>query len=169
MCEHKSISQFTVGTKWECIFTSYMFLFLRAPHTVRSNLEKQEGQLSQEEQEKRWDLAQTYSTAIKSCIHSCPEMRLLFFCRTEAASSVLKNSAGRQRSYVLSAAKIYEYVNLFFNCLTQNVILFLFKYNYSHLLSHEQFVWCYIGQKTKRLTYWSTALHPLWLKGRPSL
>ncbi|XP_030001729.1 zinc finger protein 185 isoform X2 [Sphaeramia orbicularis] len=51
-----------------------------APHTVRSASETQEGTLSPEEQEKR----------------------------TEAASNVLRKSAGRQRSYVLSAAKFYE-------------------------------------------------------------
>ncbi|XP_047441156.1 zinc finger protein 185 isoform X2 [Mugil cephalus] len=51
-----------------------------APHTVRPSLEKQEGQLSFEEQERR----------------------------TEAASNVLKRSAVRHRSYVLSAAKKYE-------------------------------------------------------------
>ncbi|KAM7417875.1 hypothetical protein PAMA_017500 [Pampus argenteus] len=51
-----------------------------APHTVRFSPENQEGKLSHEEQEKR----------------------------TEKASSVLKNSAVRQRSYVLSAAKKYE-------------------------------------------------------------
>ncbi|XP_035765546.1 zinc finger protein 185-like isoform X2 [Neolamprologus brichardi] len=51
-----------------------------APHTVRSAAEKQEGQLSLEEQEKR----------------------------TEKASNVLRKSATRQRSYVLSAAKKYE-------------------------------------------------------------
>ncbi|XP_050928176.1 zinc finger protein 185 [Lates calcarifer] len=51
-----------------------------APHTVRPASENQEGQLSHEEQEKR----------------------------TEAASSVLKKSAVKQRSYVLSAAKKYE-------------------------------------------------------------
>lgn len=50
-----------------------------APHTVK-NTENQESQLSPEEQEKR----------------------------TEAASNVLKKSAARQRSYVLSAAKLYE-------------------------------------------------------------
>ncbi|XP_034037231.1 zinc finger protein 185 isoform X2 [Thalassophryne amazonica] len=50
-----------------------------APHTVRSSDNLEDG-LSSEEQEKR----------------------------TEAASSVLKSSAGRQRSYVLSAAKMYE-------------------------------------------------------------
>lgn len=50
-----------------------------APHIVR-NTENPEDQLSQEEQEKR----------------------------TQAASNVLRNSAARQRSYVLSAAKIYE-------------------------------------------------------------
>lgn len=31
------------------------------------------------------------------------------FCRTEAASSVLKRSAVKERSYVLSAARKYEY------------------------------------------------------------
>ncbi|CAL1613445.1 unnamed protein product [Knipowitschia caucasica] len=51
-----------------------------APHTVRSVTEVQEGQLSIEEQEKR----------------------------TKAASNVLNKSAPRQRSYVLSAAKIYD-------------------------------------------------------------
>ncbi|KAK9517903.1 hypothetical protein VZT92_023237 [Zoarces viviparus] len=51
-----------------------------APYTVRPTLEKQEDQLSNEEQEKR----------------------------TEAASNVLKKSSARQRSYVLSAAKKYE-------------------------------------------------------------
>ncbi|XP_005719779.2 zinc finger protein 185 isoform X1 [Pundamilia nyererei] len=51
-----------------------------APHTVRSAAEKQEGQLSLEELEKR----------------------------TEKASNVLTKSAARQRSYVLSAAKKYE-------------------------------------------------------------
>ncbi|CAJ1058081.1 zinc finger protein 185 [Xyrichtys novacula] len=51
-----------------------------APYTVKPTLESQENQLSPEEQEKR----------------------------TEAASSVLKKSAGRQRSYVLSAAKKFE-------------------------------------------------------------
>ncbi|KAK7922905.1 hypothetical protein WMY93_009807 [Mugilogobius chulae] len=51
-----------------------------APHTVRNITENTENQLSQEEQEKR----------------------------TEAASSVLKKSAPRQRSYVLSAARLYE-------------------------------------------------------------
>uniref|UniRef100_A0A668V5V4 Uncharacterized protein n=2 Tax=Oreochromis aureus TaxID=47969 RepID=A0A668V5V4_OREAU len=51
-----------------------------APHTVRSAAEKQDGQLSLEEQEKR----------------------------TEKASNVLRKSAARQRSYVLSAAKKYE-------------------------------------------------------------
>nr|XP_020506255.1 proteoglycan 4-like isoform X2 [Labrus bergylta] len=51
-----------------------------APYTVKPTLESQESQLSPEEKEKR----------------------------TEAASNVLKNSAGRQRSYVLSAAKKYE-------------------------------------------------------------
>lgn len=34
-----------------------------------------------------------------------------FICRREAASSVLKKSASRQRSYVLSAAKKFEYVS----------------------------------------------------------
>ncbi|XP_055015076.1 zinc finger protein 185 isoform X2 [Boleophthalmus pectinirostris] len=51
-----------------------------APYTVKKTAENQEGQLSTEELEKR----------------------------TEAASSVLNKSAARQRSYVLSAAKIYE-------------------------------------------------------------
>ncbi|XP_072294401.1 zinc finger protein 185 [Eucyclogobius newberryi] len=51
-----------------------------APHTVRNITENQESQLSQEEQEKR----------------------------TKAASSVLKKSSTEKRSYVLSAAKIYE-------------------------------------------------------------
>ncbi|KAF7668234.1 hypothetical protein LDENG_00023690 [Lucifuga dentata] len=51
-----------------------------APHTVRPTSENQESQLSLEEQEKR----------------------------REAASNVLKKSAVRQRSYVLSAAKKYE-------------------------------------------------------------
>ncbi|XP_076878884.1 zinc finger protein 185 isoform X3 [Brachyhypopomus gauderio] len=54
-----------------------------APHTVRPNTEtteQSEPSLSTEEQDKR----------------------------TEAASSVLKNSGSRQRSYVLSAAKKYE-------------------------------------------------------------
>ncbi|XP_035387919.1 zinc finger protein 185 isoform X2 [Electrophorus electricus] len=54
-----------------------------APHTVRSNIEtteRSEPSLSTEEQDKR----------------------------TEAASSCLRNSAARQRSYVLSAAKKYE-------------------------------------------------------------
>ncbi|XP_033488484.1 zinc finger protein 185 isoform X1 [Epinephelus lanceolatus] len=51
-----------------------------APYTVRPTSENQDGQLSNEEQERR----------------------------TEAASSVLKKSAVRQRSYVLSAAKKYE-------------------------------------------------------------
>lgn len=37
---------------------------------------------------------------------------MIYFHRTEAASSVLKRSAVRQRSYVLSAAKKYEYVCL---------------------------------------------------------
>ncbi|TMS17165.1 Zinc finger protein 185 [Larimichthys crocea] len=57
----------------------FVFSFLRASHTLRST-ENQEDQLSKEEKEKR----------------------------TEAASSVLKRSAVRQRSYVLSAAKKYE-------------------------------------------------------------
>ncbi|XP_010772960.1 zinc finger protein 185 isoform X2 [Notothenia coriiceps] len=51
-----------------------------APYTVRPTLESQEDQLSTEEQEKR----------------------------TEAASSVVRQSAARQRSYVLSAAKKFE-------------------------------------------------------------
>ncbi|XP_034453389.1 zinc finger protein 185 isoform X2 [Hippoglossus hippoglossus] len=51
-----------------------------APHTVRPTSENQEGLLSNEEQEKR----------------------------TEAASNVLRTSAVRHRSYVLSAAKKYE-------------------------------------------------------------
>ncbi|XP_070818382.1 zinc finger protein 185 [Chaetodon trifascialis] len=51
-----------------------------APHSVRSTSEDQGSPLSKEEQEKR----------------------------TEAASNVLKKSAVRQRSYVLSAAKKYE-------------------------------------------------------------
>eukprot|EP00064_Thunnus_orientalis_P000961 superscaffoldBa00000058_g962 len=51
-----------------------------APHTVRSTSENQEGTLSPEEKEKR----------------------------TETANNVLKKSAARQRSYVLSAAKIYD-------------------------------------------------------------
>ncbi|XP_041653655.1 zinc finger protein 185 [Cheilinus undulatus] len=51
-----------------------------APYTVKPSLEKQENTLSPEEQEKR----------------------------TEAASNVLRKSAARQRSYVLSAAKKYE-------------------------------------------------------------
>ncbi|KAF6731365.1 Zinc finger protein 185 [Oryzias melastigma] len=53
---------------------------LIAPHTVRSTSQPQESLLSPEEQEKR----------------------------REAASSVLKTSSVRQRSYVLSAAKKYE-------------------------------------------------------------
>ncbi|KAB5571074.1 hypothetical protein PHYPO_G00220730 [Pangasianodon hypophthalmus] len=54
-----------------------------APHTVRSNVERtepSEPSLSAEEQERR----------------------------TQAASKMLNNSAGKQRSYVLSAAKKYE-------------------------------------------------------------
>ncbi|XP_031175208.1 zinc finger protein 185 isoform X7 [Sander lucioperca] len=51
-----------------------------APHTVRPTQEKQEDQLSNEELQKR----------------------------TEAASNVLKKSAIRQRSFVLSAAKKFE-------------------------------------------------------------
>nr|XP_046262024.1 zinc finger protein 185 isoform X2 [Scatophagus argus] len=51
-----------------------------APYTLRSTSDNQEDELSKEEQEKR----------------------------TEAASSVLKKSAVRQRSYVLSAAKKFE-------------------------------------------------------------
>ncbi|XP_044218962.1 flocculation protein FLO11-like isoform X2 [Thunnus albacares] len=51
-----------------------------APHTVRSTSENQEGTLSPEEKEKR----------------------------TEIANNVLKKSAARQRSYVLSAAKKYD-------------------------------------------------------------
>ncbi|XP_034546772.1 zinc finger protein 185 [Notolabrus celidotus] len=51
-----------------------------APYTVKPTLESQENQLSPEDQEKR----------------------------TEAASNVLSKSAGRQRSYVLSAAKKFE-------------------------------------------------------------
>ncbi|KAK5864979.1 hypothetical protein PBY51_016175 [Eleginops maclovinus] len=51
-----------------------------ASYTVKPTLENQEGQLSTEEQEKR----------------------------TEAASSVVRQSAARQRSYVLSAAKKFE-------------------------------------------------------------
>ncbi|KAM6999979.1 zinc finger protein 185 [Tautogolabrus adspersus] len=54
-----------------------------APYTMKPTLESQESQLSPEEKEKR----------------------------TEAASNVLRNSAGRQRSYVLSAAKKFEYVS----------------------------------------------------------
>uniref|UniRef100_A0A671VYV1 Zinc finger protein 185 with LIM domain n=1 Tax=Sparus aurata TaxID=8175 RepID=A0A671VYV1_SPAAU len=51
-----------------------------APHTVRPTPENKDGQLSTEEQEKR----------------------------KEAASSILKKSAVKQRSYVLSAAKKFE-------------------------------------------------------------
>ncbi|XP_015237058.1 PREDICTED: zinc finger protein 185-like [Cyprinodon variegatus] len=51
-----------------------------APHIVRNTSENPEGQLSPEEQEKR----------------------------TEAAISVMKPKAAKQRSYVLSAAKLYE-------------------------------------------------------------
>ncbi|KAA8589061.1 hypothetical protein FQN60_010406, partial [Etheostoma spectabile] len=52
-----------------------------APYTVRATPENQEDKLSNEELEKR----------------------------TEAAGNVLKQSAVRQRSYVLSAAKKFEY------------------------------------------------------------
>ncbi|KAF3838160.1 hypothetical protein F7725_009928 [Dissostichus mawsoni] len=65
-----------------------------APYTVRPTLESQEDQLSTEEQEKR----------------------------TEAASSVVRQSAARQRSYVLSAAKKFDiYGGFYRNCVLKNL------------------------------------------------
>lgn len=87
-------------------------LFLRAPHTVRPASDDQEGQLSTEEQEKRWD--SNWLKASHLNMHAW-ELHLHqndLLHRTEAASNVLKKSVVRQRSYVLSAAKKFEYVCL---------------------------------------------------------
>lgn len=78
----------------------------------------------------------------------CKEMRsylhynifyIFFFNRREAASNVLKQSAARQRSYVLSAAKKFEYVSqhfVYFEPFLKYSFFFLLKYKFEVLVLH---------------------------------
>lgn len=101
------------------VFSMSVSLLLRAPHTVRSTSENLDFQLSTQEQEKRYKPPhrlkniQYYHAVhchILLKIKKIPSHFCFWFPRTEAASSVVKKAAVRQRSYVLSAAKKFEYV-----------------------------------------------------------